>query len=124
MQRRLGYAIDWLSLVLGGLVAYLVKNLPPITTVLRRHKKAIMALGTKALLGSILYAMSIAAVIVVPVLLSLTSENPFGASLNFPPSLMDYMIAGILAVVAGAFIVGSMRELALTNNDTSETYLY
>ncbi|MGH9918492.1 MAG: hypothetical protein ACRD6W_06460 [Nitrososphaerales archaeon] len=127
MDRRVRYTIDWLSIALGTLAAYLVKDLPPFASVLHRIKnsKKVRAIASASILLGTVYAMSLVAVIVWPWLFILTSDNPFGSAViqGINLGLNAYEWAGIVTIFSMAFILMSSRSLVI-KDIPSDLYLY
>jgi hypothetical protein len=127
--RRFRYSIDWVGIALSGLVSWLVKDLPSARRVLNaisrtgsKHKETFFAVATVSVMGGALYLMSVAAIIIAPVFLGMMSDSMLTSmSLNFPPTLFDYEMAGALAAVTGFFTIGSMRSI-LTSGPVPRRY--
>jgi hypothetical protein len=127
--RRFRYTIDWVGIALGGLLSWLVKDLPSASRVLNailragsKHKETFFAVATVSITGGVLYLMSVAAIIIAPAFLVVMSDNMLSsASFNFPPTLFDYEMAGALAAVTGFFTIGSMRSI-LTSSPMPRRY--
>ena len=113
-------------------VFHLLGDIATIYTLLQlvqsafKHKRAVRAIAIVAFTGGFLYAMSLVVVVFAPMFMSLTSDNPFALPyLNYPLTLGNYELAGVVTIVTGLFIGSAMRSV-LTDDRKPESisYLY
>lgn len=121
---KVRFAYDVLSLlhdVLSGVVAAIVTVL--IQSALK-HKKAVRAIGTVALFSGFLYVLNVVGIIVAPVFLSLTSDNPWAVPyINYPLTMVNFEEAGLGTMAIGLYLVLSMR-FSIRKISEDSLYLY